>query len=198
MKHLKFILPLFLILFACSPDSDDTAEDTRLELTVLDESSTALENIEVKLYTSQEDYDNDTNIIATSTTNANGKVTFENLQPLTYYWKTTADCYLENAIYNTVDPIVGNTLNLFSTNLTSNFRGDLIFKNNTLYNCNVTYTGPISDSQIVVPGLIIYLEGWDTGVYNFEITPTEGPNQGQTTYQTLTLNCGSQALLEIN
>jgi len=198
MKHLKFILPLFLILFACSPDSDDTAEDTRLELTVLDESSTALENIEVKLYTSQEDYDNDTNIIATSTTNANGKVTFENLQPLTYYWKTTADCYLENAIYNTVDPIVGNMLNLFSTNLTSNFRGDLIIKNNTLYTCNVSYTGPISDSHLVATGFIIHLEGWDTGVYNFEITPTEGPNQGQTTQQSLTLTCGGQALLEIN
>jgi len=85
MKHLKFILPLFLILFACSPDSDDTAENTRLELTVLDENSTALENIEVNLYASQEDYDNDTNLIATSITNANGKVTFENLQPITYF-----------------------------------------------------------------------------------------------------------------
>ncbi len=198
MKHLKFILPLFLILYACSPDSDDTAEDTRLQLTVLDENEVALENIEVKLYATQADYDNDTNIISTSTTDATGKVTFENLQPITYFWKITADCYLENAVYNTVNPIVDNTLNLFSTNLTSNFRGDLILKNNTSYICSVVYTGPVSDTEMIAPGLTLYLEGWDSGVYNFEITPIEGPNQGQTTYQTLTLNCGSQALFEIN
>ena len=53
MKHLKFILPLFLILFSCSPDADDSVENTRLELTVLDESSAVIENVEVKLYASQ-------------------------------------------------------------------------------------------------------------------------------------------------
>ena len=109
MKHLKFILPLFLILFACSPDSDDTAEDTRLELTILDENNQPVENVEINLYTSYEDYLNYTNIVQTLVTDVNGKVTFENLEAITYYWETFNNCYIAD-IDDSVNPITSNTL----------------------------------------------------------------------------------------
>ncbi len=199
MKHLKLILPLFLILFACSPDADDTIEDTRLELTVLDESSAAIENVEVKLYASQEDYDNDTNIIATSATDATGKVTFEKLQSITYFWKTTADCYLENAINNTVNPIVGNTLNLFSTNLISNSFGDIAIVNNSSYDYEVSYSFDGANYSIITstPSFANIIEGVPSGIYYFVLTPLDGPITTPI-YLTEILECGGYIDIQID
>lgn len=196
MKHLKFILPLFFILLACSPDADDNVEDTRLELTVLDENDIALENVEVKLYVSQEDYENDTNIIATSTTDATGKVTFENLQPITYFWKTTIGCYLENTIYSSVNPIVGNSLNLFSTNLTSYFNGEITIINPTDYNYTITFTGPESGNLNALSNENYIFTSLPTGTYTFNITHESDPNASYT--QTEILECGENFLLIIN
>ncbi len=198
MKHLKFILPLFLFLFSCSTDSNETVENTQLELIVLDENSVALNNVEVKLYATQEDYDNDTNVVATSTTNASGKVTFENLQPITYFWKTTVECYLENTIYSTVNPIENNSINLFSTNLTSNFTGQISITNNTAYSTNVTFTGPNNESVDIASGSTEDFYGMTSGSYFFETTPNEGPLQGGTIQQTIILDCGGDIFLEIN
>lgn len=196
MKYLKFILPLFIILFACSTDADDTLADTRLELTILDESNAALENVEVKLYASQEDYENDTNIIATSTTDVSGKATFGNLQPIIYFWRATIDCYLENAIHSTINPIVDNTLNLFSTNLTSAFMGEITIINPTNYNYTITFTGPENGNLNALSNENYIFTNLPTGTYTFNITPESGPNANYT--QTEILECGENFLLIIN
>ncbi len=193
MKHLKFILPLFVILFACSPDSDDTAEDTRLELTVLDENSTALENVEVKLYATQEDYYNDTNLIATSTTNASGKVTFENLQPITYFWKTISECYLENGLNNTINPIEENSLNQVSTNIYAFFYGNIIISNGSSYDYQVNYSGPENDELIIPAGTSVELNLLTSGLYSFQMTSSVNSSN-----HTVNLNCGGQILIQVD
>lgn len=199
MKHFKHLLPvIILLIISCSTDDSTnlTTATTRLELTTLDENDVAIENVEVKLYASQLDYDNDTNVIETLMTDTNGKVTFDNLQPITYYWKTNIDCYLENNDHNTNSPIISNTLNQYTTNLNSNFIGDFHFINTTPYVYDVYYTGPESGQSIPVGILHVYMIGWPVGVYTFTLIPQSGPNP--TITQTVTLDCGGTTIIEIN
>ena len=196
MKHLKFILPLFLILFACSPDSDDTAENTRLELTILDENNQPVENVEINLYTSYEDYLHYTNIVQTLVTDANGKVTFENLQGITYYWETLNSCY-DSAFEGTVNPISNNTLNSFSTNIQSHFIGNISITNNSIYDYNLTYSGPESGSIRVNAFSSESLISLPVGIYVFEKTPINSPNP-TTTQNNITVSCFIDTMFSFN
>lgn len=199
MKLNKLLFPiLFILVIGCSTDdsTSKTTATTRLELTTLDENDVAIENVEVKLYTSQTDYDNDTNIVETLITDVNGKVTFDNLLPITYFWKTTTDCHLENAVYNTIDPIINNTLNSFSTNLTSNFIGEISIFNNTVYDYTLSFTGPINLNVNLSPNTFYAFTDYPSGTYTFNITPDSGPNSSIT--QTEVLECGGSIYIEIN
>lgn len=200
MKHLKLLLPfLFILLIGCSSDdsTSKTTATTRLELTTLDENDVAVENVEVKLYTSQTDYDNDTNVVETLLSDVNGKVTFDNLQPITYFWKTSIDCYLENNLNNnTVNPILENSLNQFSTNLTDNSLGHIYFGNFTTYDYTVNFTGPQNFGLIVTPDIFQSVNFFPAGVYTFTISPNSGPNPTYT--QIETLECGGTIEIEIH
>jgi hypothetical protein len=196
MKHLKFILPLFLILFACSPDSDNNDENTRLELTILDENNQPVENVEINLYTSYEDYLNYTNIVQTLVTDVNGKVTFESLEGITYYWETFNNCYIAG-IEGSVNPITSNTLNSFTTNIDSNFFGNISISNNSVYDYNLTYTGPVNGTIRVNALTSESLISLPVGIYAFERTPINSPNP-TTIQNNITVNCGIETMFNFN
>ena len=196
MKHLKFILPLFLILFACTSDNDDTNENGRLELTILDENNLPVENVKINLYTSFEDYMNGANILESLFTDINGKVTFENLQGITYYWETLNSCY-QSAIESTINPISTNTLNSFSTNIESVFFGNISISNNTIYDYSITYAGPENGTIIVNSFGNGRLEHLPVGSYVFEKTPINSPSP-TTTQDNITVNCGIETIFSFN
>jgi len=200
MKHFKFILPFIFILFACSPDSEDTSEDTtentRLELTFLNENSVSLENIEVRLFASQEDYENDTSVIETLTTDTNGKVIFNNLQPITYYWRITANCYVDGFTYSTPTPLTNNTLNTFSSTL--NNHGSLEIINNTSYDQYIEYVGPKNGSILVNAFDRATINNLTSGNYNIGITTIDSPINWPSPAGPITIECGSEEQLRIN
>ena len=197
MKHFKFILPVIFIIFSCSNDSDDRVQSTQLELTVLNEVDVALEGVEVKLYSSEVDYNNNNNEVETLLTDVNGKVVFDNLQSITYYWRTNFSCHSENNNYNSIIPITNNTLNQFSCNINSTFIGDLNIENNSLYSYNVQYTGPESGSLILAPGSSYTISDITSGVYTFTFESIGSPFP-VSLQQTITIECGNTAFLTIN
>jgi len=196
MKHFKFILPLILILFSCSNDSVQTTENTKLELTVKDENNIPVDNVQVKLYASQADCNSDSNILQTLTTDVNGKVTFENLQSITYYWNTVNACY-DYSAGNTISPITSNTLNQLSTNITSSFTGGISIQNNNVYDYSVTYTGPQNGTITVNTNDYNILYYLPIGNYLLEMTPINSPTP-TTSQVNLTVNCGLETGFIIN
>lgn len=193
MKHFKFILPLIFILFSCTTDSVQTPENTQLEITVLDDNDAPIDDSEVKLFSSQEDFDNDTNAIQTLNTNANGKVIFDNLQAIPYFVKITKSCYL-NGFINT-NQITNNILNQYSVNVVNNFNGDITIENNTVYECSFTLTGPTNNSYNILPGEQVILEDWVSGDYTYEYILIGG---SATDISTFNLECGGFANVSIN
>lgn len=195
MKHFKFILPLIFILFSCTTDSVQTPENTQLELTIKDENNIPLENSEVKLYVSEDDMNNGANVIQTLTTDVNGKVKFQNLQAIKYFWTTSKQCYA-NTSNNSTNPIINNTLNTFSTLQESNFVGRIGIINNSSYEYNVTLAGSNSVVYNMQPGgLSILLVDQYTGTYNYSYTQVGGST---TTASTFVLDCGETEYIVIN
>lgn len=196
MKHFKLILPIILILFSCTNDSVQTPENTQLEITVLDEDNLPIENSEVKLFLNQQDSDNNTNIIQTLTSDANGKVTFNNLQSISYFVKANKTCYL-NGILNTI-PLTNNTLNQYSVNAIDNFIGNIRVVNNsadeyifsiTSGSTSTTSTFNLqSDDQLT-------LGNWVAENYTYSYTQVGGT---ATTTSSLAVECGGTSNIVIN
>lgn len=174
MRLIKFILPFIFIFFSCSRDSDETVQNTRLELSIFDESNTAVPNAEVYLYASQNDFNNDTNIIQSLTTDSAGKVTFENLQAMTYYWKIYSECKINNDVNNSTNPISANSLNPFSIHLTNNNTGNVEIRNISAFDFDVNYTGPETGSVTVSANSSVFINILDAGEYIFTSIRTDG------------------------
>jgi len=176
MKHFKFILPIIFILFSCTTDSVQEPENTQLELTIKDENDMPLENVVVKLFATEDDLFNDENIVQTLNTNANGKVLFNELQSIKYYWRTNIECYSVNLIDNSTNALTSNTLNQFTLNLAENFIGDITVQNTSPYEQSVVITGPNNYSFNILAGGSVSLTGCPTGSYTCVNTPIASPN----------------------
>jgi len=189
MKLFKLILPVLFIFFSCSNDSDNTNRNgnASLELTVMDEFTYPFGNVEINLYASQNDLDNNTNIVATSTTDNNAKVVFENLQPIKYYWKINLDCYTNNDIHGSEQPLTDNTLNQFTIHLTNTGVGNIVVTNNDIEGFNVTYIGRDNGSFSVNTGDSIPLDNLLSGHYVFTLT---GVDTGNVITHEVIVNCG--------
>ena len=58
---------------------------TNLEITVLDDKGNLQAGVSVKLYASEDDYDNDENVVASGKTNEKGELKFKKLDTKSYY-----------------------------------------------------------------------------------------------------------------
>lgn len=200
MKHLKLILPLVFILFSCSNDSDNSNQESNatLELNVFDDSDSPLNDITVSIYSNLTDYNNGTNAVEVLNTDFTGKVVFENLAPITYYWKTSSPCYADDGVnFSTVNPIDNNNINSFSTNLLNDGTGIVLMENNSSYDYSISYTGPESGSIIISAHSILSIEDLDVGNYIFTYTQINGPFSFPLNIN-LSVNCGESTQLLIN
>jgi hypothetical protein len=198
MKYFKFILPLIFILFSCTTDSVQTPENTQLELTIKDENNSPVENSEVKLYASQDDMNNGVNIVQTLTTDVNGKVTFQDLQAIKYFWGISKQCYAD-AENNSIDPIISNTLNTFSTSQPTNNVGYISILNNTVNEYSFTINGPspsTTDAFNIMPNTpTLLLYEWEIGTYSYSYTQV---GSSTITTSSFVLDCGETKYIVIN
>lgn len=199
MKHLKFILPLVFILFSCSNDSNDSNQEANaiLELNVFDSNNEQLSNVTVFLYDNLADYNNATNPVRELNTDFNGKVVFENLDTVTYYWSINSSCYATDGInFSTVNPLINNSVNSFSTNLLNIGSGSIQVVNGSAYDFTVSYTGPENGSTIVAANSSLSIENLDIGSYIFTCTKN-GPSSIPLVVPAR-VNCEQSTLLSIN
>lgn len=199
MKHLKLILPLVFILFSCSNDSDDSDQEANatLELNVLDSNNEQLSNVAVFLYDNLADYNNATNPVGELNTDFNGKVVFENLAPVTYYWSINSACYATDVTnFSTVNPLINNSINSFSTNLLNIGSGSIQVVNGSAYDYTVSYVGPENGSTIVGANSSLSIDNLEIGSYI--LTCTNNISSSIPLVVPARINCGQYTLLSIN
>lgn len=198
MKHFKFILPLIFILFSCTTESVQTPENTQLELTIKDENNIPVGNSEVKLYASESDMNNGTNVVQTLTTDVNGKVTFQNLLAIKYFWTIIGQCHSDTQD-NSINPITSNTLNTFSTQQSTNNVGYISILNNSAYEYSLTINGPsasTTETLNIMPNTpTLLLDSWETGAYTYSYTQVGGST---TTTGSFMLDCDETENIVIN
>lgn len=155
------LVALFVLisLVGCSKEEDATPT-TALELTITDNTDTPVSGATVKLYTSQANLKEQTNEIGKAQiSDANGKVTFKDLEAIKYYWRAEKGCQNNiQGIYETPSPITANQLNASVTVLTAT--GTLKMTNNS----NDPY-------QVYIDGKLVFTAqaGY---MYTFEYVPT--------------------------
>lgn len=143
MKNILFAFSFVSLLLSCSNDADDNLSSTpnqiAIELEVLDNGSLPIENVEVKLYSSVSDYNNDSNVIETLLTDQNGKVSFGNLIPQQYFWKITKTCYINNNSNSTPSNYNFSSNNSFQITMNDYNYGNLEVSNLTNVDIRVNY-----------------------------------------------------------
>jgi len=95
MESIKHSLPIialiFLVFTGCK--KDDAALSTSLKIRVIDEHGNSISGITVKLYSALEDLEHQEKQIGlTQASDSTGEVTFDDLQPLKYYWLAEKGC----------------------------------------------------------------------------------------------------------
>ncbi len=139
MKNLRFMFLvstlLSVILFAnCGKyleDENPKDENTSLEFTVVNDLGNTINGASVKLYGSSDDWLKQTNQIgSTKYSDENGKVKFDDLQSMKYYWFAENSCYNNyNGAVTTKEPISKGKNNLVNVVLTPT--GKLLLTSNS-------------------------------------------------------------------
>ncbi len=179
-KHILFSIVLtgLMTLGSCKKDSDETlipsgSEETSLELRLTDNLGNTVTGASVKLYDSATDWANGTNQIGiTQYSDIYGKVTFNNLAPIQYYWLAKKDCKnnVNGGVTTTSSLTKGRKNTLGSISLTST--GDLKFENNSKNPYKVYINGKFS---FQVSGLSTkYQNHLPIGDYSIKVVQVSG------------------------
>jgi hypothetical protein len=101
------ITVIFLIFAGCT--KDDQASSTSLKIRVIDDLGNSIPKVSVLLFTSLEDMEHQEKQIGlTQTSDTTGEVTFNDLQPLKYYWLAKKGCMNNINGVTTTDKLVLN------------------------------------------------------------------------------------------
>lgn len=131
---LLFVVIGILMLNSCKKKEEEVKPDpTRLQITVRDELGNVIPGSTVKLYTSQTDWEKQTNQVgSTQFSDATGNVTFSDLSAIKYYFFAEKDCKnnfhggavtttpLAANITTTVNAVLSNTGTLSFQNTSTN------------------------------------------------------------------------------
>ncbi len=196
MKKLIVLLlaiPL-LILSSCSKEDEIVIEPTTsLEITFKDKLGNNVQNVVVRLFSSQNDWSNETNQVgATKATNAEGKVTFDNLSNIKYYWLAEKGCI--NNIFGSVttaSPLVKTKKTTVSTIL--EVTGTIQLKSTSSNPYRIYINGDVlTDMNGGESSIYIFVEGsYSVRVLQlsgFVLFPTDK------TYN-VTISCGQTAIV---
>lgn len=86
MKYILFLLTAILMVGLFSFKSVDAQLlPTKLKITVLDGLGNPTEGVQVKIFKSEADYRNNENAVATGETDEKGRVTFKDVEPISYF-----------------------------------------------------------------------------------------------------------------
>ncbi len=182
MKKISLIVILFssvLMMSSCKKEKAVTPQPTTLELNLKDEFGNPVSGASVKLYSSITDWNNETNQIgSTLTSDANGKVTFNNLSNISYYYLAEKDCENNvNGSNTTSTPLTANVNNVATVILTST--GDIEITNSSTDNYRIYVNG--AETLDITPGSTETLYYNPVGAYTvrtlqldgFILTPTD-------------------------
>lgn len=185
MKSLYFnrlLLFVFVAVvgFGCSKDDGDNVkpkiQPTSLEITVKNNLGSIVSGASAKLYASKTDWQNGTNQIGvTQISDASGKVKFEDLSDIIYYWHIEKDCQnningavtttskLTSNVNNTLDIILSTTGTLKFENKSNNpysvfINGIAAFDMNGKSTHTLSYqpTGGYSIKVVQKSGYVLY------------------------------------------
>lgn len=92
MRHKNlFILSIFMLIFIGCEKKEYVDVAPQLKINVIDEIGNKVEDATVKLYETEQDWLDSTNVIRTKTTNNDGVVLFKNLEEKIYYFFVSKD-----------------------------------------------------------------------------------------------------------
>lgn len=124
---LTFAIVGLTTIYSCKKDKNDpkpnsnNSNSTSLELSLKDELGNIVSGASVKLYSSETDWKNSTNQVGTTQfSDASGKVKFNNLSNIKYYWFAEKDCKNNvNGAITTTSPLTSNVNNTVNAILSS-------------------------------------------------------------------------------
>ena len=90
-----------------------------------------------------------------------------------------------------------NNVGVIVPRIDSNFFGNISISNNSVYDYNLTYTGPVNGSIRVNALTSESLISLPVGIYAFERTPINSPNP-TTIQNNITVNCGLETMFNFN
>ena len=165
------------------------ANPTALQITIKDNLGNPVTGATVKLYSSTNDWTNETNqLLTTQTSNANGVVTFSPLSSILYYWKVTSGC--QNNFFGsntTANALTANVTNTVTTVLGGT--GTLAFSNTSTNPYDVYVNGTVQITNMAggtTKNLIVPVGAYTIRVLQksgYLISPTDKTYNG-------TLSCG--------
>ncbi|MCP4456607.1 MAG: hypothetical protein GY816_01055 [Cytophagales bacterium] len=85
MKKQLLTLPIILFLGTLANESYAQVLKTKLQVTVRNDLGNIVQGAVVTLYQTQADYENNENAVLSEETDENGKITFKNLKPVSYF-----------------------------------------------------------------------------------------------------------------
>jgi hypothetical protein len=110
------ITVIFIILTGCK--KDDQGLSTTLKIRVIDELGNSISGVTVKLYNALEDLEHQEKQIGLDqTSDTTGEVTYNDLQPLKYYWSAEKGCKNNMNGVLTTDILIVNSVRTVTSTL---------------------------------------------------------------------------------
>jgi len=107
MKSISTLLLYFVLTSFSSSDLLPTS----LKITIVDELGNVVKGADVTLYPTEKDYREETNPIASSVTDAKGRVTFKKLKPAVYFVHAIKEKRNNNAAGVQTDMLIAGKIN---------------------------------------------------------------------------------------
>ena len=189
MKNLNLLGLLLVLFISITSCKKDNPPPTTLEIKLVDNVGNPVSGASVNLYNTLSDFENNSNVISSKTSDVDGKVTFTDLNSKVYYWFASIGC-LNN--YNgagfTATPLTANTNNSVTCVLTST--GTLIFTNNSSDPYQVYNNGTLM--FVANPGTTYTYNYKPTANYIIRVVQVSGYVFTPTdlTFDQVTLTCG--------
>jgi protocatechuate 3,4-dioxygenase beta subunit len=161
---------------------------TQLKIQVIDNSGIPLSGASVTLYSSQIDFQNNTNPVATTTTDANGYMLFSGLSPIVYFYFIQDGC-LDNYNGNThlATALTANILNTYDP-ITLSSEGAIKLVNNSSDPYEVKLDGNVVVASLQASGTAVIDEVL-AGTHTIEVVQMDGPNDE--TINGVSVSCGT-------